>query len=123
MHRLCRAHAFPPRRPNAKPNLHGWLGDGNQLLLKKFIRKETKLIFEFGTWLGKSAMFMLNLQADNPAFTKVVCVDTWEGDWSIKQTDKYKEHLANLYDTFIVNMWDVRERVVPVRMDGDEVLA
>lgn len=122
MHRLCREHAFPPRRPNAKPNLHGWLGDGNQLLLKKFIRKETKLIFEFGTWLGKSAMFMLNLQADNPAFTKVVCVDTWEGDWSIKQTDKYKEHLANLYDTFIVNMWDVRERVVPVRMDGRKAM-
>jgi predicted O-methyltransferase YrrM len=122
MHRLCREHAFPPCRPNAKPNLHGWLGDGNQLLLKKFIRKDTKLIFEFGTWLGKSAMFMLNLQANNPAFTKVVCVDTWEGDWSIKQTDKYKEHLANLYDTFIVNMWDVRERVVPVRMDGRKAM-
>ena len=122
MHRLCREHAFPPRRPNAKPNLHGWLGDGNQLLLKKFIRKETKLIFEFGTWLGKSAMFMLNQQADNPEFQKVVCVDTWEGDWSIKQTDKYKEHLANLYDTFIVNMWEVRDRVVPVRMDGRKAM-
>lgn len=122
MQRLCRDHTFPHRRPNAKPNLHGWLGDGNQLLLKKFIRKETKLIFEFGTWLGKSAMFMLNQQADNPEFQKVVCVDTWEGDWSIKQTDKYKKHLANLYDTFLVNMWDVRDRVVPVRMDGRKAM-
>ena len=122
MQRLCRDHTFPHRKPNAKPKLHGWLGDGNQLLLKKFIRKDTKLIFEFGTWLGKSAMFMLNQQADNPEFQKVVCVDTWEGDWSIKQTDKYKKHLANLYDTFIVNMWDVRDRVVPVRMDGRKAM-
>ena len=119
---LCQDYPFPRRKPNTRPNLHGWLGDGNQLLLKKFIRKDTKLIFEFGTWLGKSAMFMLNQQADNPEFQKVVCVDTWEGDWSIKQTNKYKQHLANLYDTFIVNMWEVRDRVVPVRMDGRKAM-
>lgn len=80
---------FPTNKPSAKPNLHGWLGGENQLLLQKFANKEIQLIFEFGTWLGKSTTYMPQLQSIHPEFTKSVCVDTREGDWSIKQTDKY----------------------------------
>ena len=122
LRRLETDFPFPSLKPAVTPNMHGWLGDGNQLLLQKFIQKDTRIIFEFGTWLGKSAMYMLQLQAVHPEFTTIVCVDTWEGDWSIKQTDKYKKHMETLYDTFIVNMWDHKEKVVPLRMDGRKAM-
>ena len=121
VHKLKTTHAFPKQKPSVAYDLHGWLGDGNQLLLKKYISNGTKLVFEFGSWLGLSANHILGLKANMEDF-KIVCVDTWEGDWSIKQTDKYNDRLQKLYDTFLVNMWSHRKKVIPVKMDGREAM-
>ena len=121
MDKLQKDFYFPKNKPNANPNLHGWLGEGNQLLLKKYISNDIKLVFEFGSWLGLSANFILN-NTNSCKNCKIVCIDTWEGDWSIKQTTKYKKHLQNLYDTFIVNMWKWKDRLIPVKMDGRKAM-
>lgn len=118
---LRRQFPFPSTKPTVAPDLHGWLGEGNQLLLKKYVTGRTKLVFEFGTWLGLSANHILGLQANVDDF-QIVCVDTWEGDWSIKQTDKYNKKLQTLYETFLVNMWSQRQKVVPVKMDGRQAM-
>lgn len=121
MDKLQKDFNFPKNKPTVTPNLHGWLGEGNQLLLKKYITNDCKLIFEFGSWLGLSADYILN-NTNSCKNCKVVCIDTWEGDWSIKQTNKYKKHLQNLYDTFIVNMWKWKDRLIPVKMDGRQAM-
>lgn len=119
MDQLRKDFKFSTNKPTVTPNLHGWLGEGNQLLLKKYITDDYKLIFEFGSWLGLSAEYILNNTDQNCI---VICIDTWEGDWSIKQTTKYKKHLQNLYDTFIVNMWKWKDRLIPVKMDGRKAM-
>ena len=114
---LLKRFHFPTTKPRGQPDAHGWLGEGNQLLLKKYITNDTKVVFEFGSWLGLSARFILGLQTQVRGF-KLVCVDTWEGDTSITRTDKFDEKLRHLYNTFLINMWPHRDRVIPVKMDG-----
>ena len=38
------------------------------------------------------------------------------------QLNKFKKQLETLYDTYIVNMWKWKERVVPVKMDGRKAM-
>jgi hypothetical protein len=50
----------------------------------------------------------------------VLCVDTWLG--SIEHQEKFKESLSVLYETFCVNLWDRRERIVPIRLNSTDGL-
>lgn len=110
MNKLRELHTFPKEKPNYEENLKGWFNKGNALLIKKFINSEMKIIFEFGTWLGLSADYILRLNDK----CILVCIDTWEGDTSIgKRLDSEK-----LYNKFLVNMWKYRKRLIPVKMDG-----
>ena len=55
-----------------------------------------KIIFEFGTWLGLSADYILRLNDK----CILVCIDTWQGDTSIgKRLDSEK-----LYSKFLLIM-------------------
>lgn len=114
MNKLKHSHAFPNTKPNYPDNLKGWLEKGNALLLKKFINPEMKIIFEFGTWLGLSANYILRMNNN----CVVVCIDMWKGDTSIgKRNDSEK-----LYNTFLVNMWKYKDRVIPLKMDGKKAM-
>ena len=119
MNKLQEQFKFPVKKPDVPYNLHGWLGEGNQLLLKKYLNYETKLVIEFGSWLGLSADFILQ-NSNNKC--KIICVDTWEGDQSIKKTSKFDKQLKTLHDTFLSNMWKWKDRVTPVKMDGRKAM-
>lgn len=110
---------FPNTCPNVKENLHGWFGEGNKRLILRYIRGTTKIIFEFGAWLGLSTKFILDA---TPKDCIVISVDHWEGGATIKNSQKYDEMIKSSYDTFIKNMWDYRDRLIAVRMDGNEAM-
>jgi predicted O-methyltransferase YrrM len=81
--------------PNAGED---WFGDLNKKVLSSIVPGLPKgsRILEIGSWLGRSAAFMLQL---NPGVT-ISCCDTWEGDKSHQEqglTD-------NLFGRFKTNM-------------------
>ena len=120
--------------PNEKPkgyinNLHtkdgGWLHSSNQLLLdvvldKILQKKKVITIFEFGSYMGLSAVYMakkLNKKC------KIICVDHWEGGFTITQSKSNSEKnklKKQLYPQFITNTWEYKDMIIPLRMDGRE---
>jgi len=106
---------FPNKKPNLKKKLEGWLAKGNKILLNKYISKNTKLIIEFGSWLGLSADYMFKHSHKDCI---IICVDWWKGDTSIGYVDDEDK----LYNTFIVNMWEYKDRLIPLRMDGRDAI-
>ena len=115
MDKLIKKFKFPEKKPDLSDKLDGWLGDGNQLLLKKYLTKDTKLVIEFGSWLGLSADFIMRHTSKNCI---LICVDWWKGDTSIG----YHKDPEYLYNQFLVNVWQYKKQIVPVRMDGREAI-
>lgn len=106
---------FPLKKPNLPYKLNGWFDNGNQLLLQKYLNKNTKIVIEFGSWLGLSADFIMKHTNDDCI---IICVDWWKGDSSIG----YAEDPEYLYNTFLVNMWQYKNKLIPVRMDGRKAM-
>ena len=112
---------FPVDKP-INTMMHGWLGYGNKEELLRVLNKpQIKTIVELGSWYGKSSEFILK----NDKTIEIICVDLWsnsdikEGNQVIKYNDKYSKILDtyDLYETFLANMWDYQNRVLPVKMD------
>jgi len=110
MNILKNKYKFPRNKPSITYNLQGWLANGNQILLNKYINSNMKIIFEFGTWKGLSATYILKRCNKNCI---VICIDMWKGDTSIGF--KVKD---DLHDQFIRNMWGYKDQVIPLKMDG-----
>ncbi len=110
---LRKRYPWPDAMPEVAPDDHGWFQDCNARLLNRFLGPRTELIVELGSWLGKSARFML---AAAPHAT-VVCVDHWQGSPECQRPrpDGAMQKLPRLYETFLRNMWDWRDRVAPLR--------
>lgn len=112
-------YQFPKNKPSDKPNLHGWMGEGNKRLLHKYLNPRMRVVFEFGAWLGLSTKFILeNTSRD----CLVISIDHWEGGSTINQSGKYSHMINSLYNTFIVNMWEYRNRLIPLRMSGNDAM-
>jgi len=79
----------------------GWFPVSNQETLLQHLNKDTKLIIELGSWLGLSTRWMLD-QAPN---AHIVCIDHWQG------SPDTVEQEPNLYEKFLSNCWDYRERI------------
>lgn len=137
---LKKKHKFPSKNPNLTKDDHGWFGSGNKYLLEKYLRPTDKIIIEFGCWLGLSSRFLYEHSSENSI---IICVDLWEdGGNSIqnglksnknalkeidnknksnkmkKEIEKMEYRLNHLYNIFITNMWDYKDRIIPLKMDG-----
>ena len=137
---LKKKHKFPSKNPNLTKDEHGWFGTGNKYLLEKYLRPTDKIIIEFGCWLGLSSRFLYEHSSENSI---IICVDLWEdGGNSIqnglksdknalkeidnknksnkmkKEIEKMEYRLNHLYNIFITNMWDYKDRIIPLKMDG-----
>lgn len=120
-------YKYPIKKPQLNKDLHGWMGKGNKRLLKKYIQKnKDKNIFEFGSWLGLSTTF---ISENTSKDTKIYAVDLWSfGGETIsnmvktikdkKEKKKMIHRIKNLYDLFIVNMWDYKDKLIPIKIDG-----
>lgn len=116
---------FPwPEAPGAEPHMHGWFGEGNRRLLDYTFRHHKaagaspKVIVELGSWLGKSTQYLLeNTTAD------VIAIDHWKGSQEHLSAPKDYPLLPCLYETFLANCWQWRERLIPVRMTTTDGIA
>ena len=105
-------HPWPARNPNFATRPHGWLSPGTKEMLLRFLVNGTEVI-ELGSWLGRSARFML----DNCSRLRLVCVDHWmtePGGSNELRTQQYAEFRDGLYEKFLTACWPYRDRIVPI---------
>ena len=114
MNILKKEFSFPKTKPKIEYNLQGWLAKGNQILLNKYVDRNMKIIFEFGSWKGLSATYILK-RCNSKCI--IICIDMWKGDTSIGFNVK-----DNLYEQFIINMWKYKNQVIPLKMDGRKAM-
>jgi len=103
---------FPAVKPDVAPDAHSWFGNRNKLFLKPLLTDNVKIIIELGSWLGTSTRWF----CDNSK-AHVYAVDHWLGSIEHQNRDDVKDKLPKLYETFIVNCWDYKNRITPIKMD------
>lgn len=108
---LVQAYPWPDQKPEVPGNSHGWCWPVHRKMFERLLNPKTSIILELGTWLGKSTRLLLNMA---PQAT-VICVDHWLGSINHRDNKKLRTMLPTLYETFLVNLWDDRDRVVPLR--------
>lgn len=117
--KLKKQFPFPSKKPNMPKNnkiVMGWFTPNNQVLLNKYLINrcsKKSVVIEFGTWLGVSANFIAENITDD---STLICVDWWKGDTSIGNRNNEEE----LYKRYLDNIWNHKDKIIPVRMDGKE---
>lgn len=110
---------WPDERPQAEPDPAGWLCTDTKRNLDKCLADNPKTIVEIGSWLGKSSRYL----ADN-SDAIIYCLDTWKGSKE-HHHPKHAHKLPLLWETYCVNNWHLKERIIPIRgmsIDGLEHL-
>jgi len=105
-------YPWPSASPGIRFDHHGWFGWCHCLMLRTVLPKDTKLVLELGSWLGRSTRYFLNAcpRAD------VIAVDHWGRSELIANDDPTCEgKMHNLYDRFLSNCWGFKSRLVPIR--------
>lgn len=110
--------SYPAEKPNVPVNWHGFFSKNKEEDLSSFIKGNEKVIVEVGSWLGSSTRwFVQNSKAT------VYAIDHWKGSIEHhKENHKYLKMIPTLYETFIVNCWSVRDRIVPIRLSSQDGL-
>lgn len=127
MKNIDKLFTWPKEKPNVSIDDHGWFT--NQSTLGKFVSPQNKVVVELGSWLGSSTRFILQ-HAIN---AKVIAIDHWSnnikdygnGGSTNAPSDPGIEKIGTLWETFLVNCWDYRDRLYPVRaytQDGLKIL-
>ncbi len=101
--------------PHVKPDIpyddHGWFNEPRENTLRPYVGEHVKTVVELGSWLGKSTRWFCR---SCPNAT-VVAIDHWLGGPE-HQAGLEAHRLGTLYDTFISNCWEFRERLIPFRI-------
>lgn len=108
---------WPQEKPNVSADDHGWFN--NQSTLGKFLNPDVKVVVELGSWLGSSTRFILD-QAPN---AKVIAIDHWSdnikdygnGGSTDASSDEGIEKIGTLWETFLINCWNYKNRLYPIR--------
>lgn len=86
----------------------GWCSGDNKLMMNELSSElEPKIIIEIGSWLGMSTYNWLK----RAPFSEIICIDPWDGGEQLKD----REDTKDLYEKFIVNLWEFRDRIVPIK--------
>ena len=109
---LKNAFCFPKDPPPVPPSDHGWFGPEHVELLSGAVGPDVKVILELGSWMGKSTRFF----AERCPNAVVFAVDHWQGSMEHHTTPEWRALLPTLYETFLKNCWDFKDRIVPLRM-------
>jgi hypothetical protein len=119
---LAARYPWPDVPPSVPADDHGWFNGGSRRLLGARLNLETRCVVELGSWLGCSTRFLL----DAAPHATVIAVDHWKGSEEHHQVPDWAGRLPTLYETFLVNCWRYRDRLIPVRessLDGLQILA
>ena len=106
--------AWPAQRPHVPPQRQRWFSAVNADFLSLFVGPGA-VVVEIGAWMGESALWF----ADTVGATgHVYTIDHFKGSREHRADPKLAEKLSTLWETFVVNCWDSRERITPVRFDS-----
>lgn len=100
---------WPAERPNVPLRRERWFNTKKQVLLRRTVPTDVKLVIELGSWLGDSTRWFL----DHCPEATVVAVDTWLG--SCEHLMKKRRLLPVLHETFLANCWEYQNRLIPFR--------
>ena len=113
---MWRPENWPLSKPQCSPFDHGWFLETHRRVLGKLLGDETTCVVELGSWYGSSTRWI----AEHAPNAIVYAIDIWE-EQHILRDDHYHRMRSMLqkhplYDTFLRNLWDLRDHVVPLRM-------
>ena len=114
-------YPWPTTRPDFK-EIDWSLDGGGRWLIEKCLRdRNIRIILEIGSFLGGSVRHWLKVCPE----AIVIAVDPWSSDWDVSKYAKDNgksrwivDQLARpegFYQTFLANLWDLRQNVIPVR--------
>lgn len=109
------AHPVPDLNP--RHDLH-FTGPGLHALLTEALPAHApEIIVEIGAWLGGSTRLIAETSA-----AQIICVDTWLGSEEHQAGRAWRERdpnradlMTRLFDQFVVNSFDLQDRVIPMR--------
>ena len=104
-------YSFPKECPPLKKNVKGWRTWGSQFfhLLEGI---ENPIMIEVGCWFGKNVIERLT---DFPSL-RIIAIDSFEGGPEHQPGQgAYEPELSYLYDQFVCNTWDYRDRIAVIR--------
>lgn len=109
---------FPPTPPAYHPYRHGWFLDTHIRVFQTVIQPSTKVIIELGSWYGSSTRwFVENSNA------MIYAIDLWDDSFILNDNHYNRSHELKsmlqshpLYPTFLANLWEYKDRVIPLRM-------
>lgn len=102
----------PKHYTNDEPT--GWCAGDNRNMFADCLNDDTKVVIDGGSFMGQSAWHMSKCAKN----ATIIAIDHWQG--SIEHQKNYKEILPVIYETFLVNLWDLRDRLIPVRSSSIE---
>ncbi len=122
------AHPWPDKHPDARSVEWGWDAGGKHLVIEQIKRNAVEVVIEIGVMLGASAKVWLETSPN----VVVIAVDPWLGGVGLEATRRESAHRwqieqltrqpDGLYETFLANMWEYRERLIPIRGMAPEAL-
>ena len=104
-------YPWPEERPPYKVDVQGWFESSTRNLLAEYLTPDVRLVVEIGSWLGQSALYILKQLPD----AKLVCIDPWLGNMHQLSERKMRQRTRESHERFLVNLWDYRDRVIPLR--------
>ena len=119
---------WPNEKPNVNKDSHNWFGAENLYTLKSAINTlNPKYILEMGSWTGAGSTNFIASSAHN---AHIVCIDHWsknlndyvQEEFGIEQVKELEPQISVLWETFLVNMWDHRHHLTPLRAKTTEGL-
>ena len=112
---------WPEVKPAVPEQLDkGWFCGQNMEMLRSAIREFNPLvILELGAWMGISTRFLCD---NSSSETVIISVDHWLGSAEHKILEEWKADLPTLYETFLVNCWRCKHKLVPVRLSTEKAI-
>jgi len=110
---LSPAKFWPKEKPDVPRDPHGWFAPCVAERVRAAISKDMTVLLELGAWMGMSTRFICD---HAPEGAQIITVDTWKG--SVEHQGDVR--LETLYETFLVNCWDYKDRLAPLRMTTQE---
>ena len=119
---------WPQEKPNVPKDGHNWFDGGNVNILTSMVSiLKPKYILEMGSWTGAGSTKLL---AENAPDAHIVCIDHWSAnmedyvqkEFGIEQVKELWPKISVLWETFLVNMWDHRHHLTPLRTKTTEGL-
>ncbi len=107
---------WPEQKPNVTEDHHSMFF--NQGQLAALLNNETKLVIELGSWLGGSIRFI----CQNAPNAIVIAIDHWQGSPEHFENPDCQKRIPTLYETFLVNCWEYKNRLIPLQASTIEGL-